>query len=36
MMLQPDGTFKVNYGYDPVPIEDQLDRVDAWLAHNLE
>jgi hypothetical protein len=33
--LQSDGSFNVTYGYDPVPVEDQYDRVDEWLAANL-
>ena len=29
-MLLHDGTFKVDYGYEPMPIEEQYDRRIAW------
>jgi hypothetical protein len=25
----------VHYGYEPVPVDDQYDRVDVWLAGNI-
>jgi hypothetical protein len=28
--LKNDGTFQVDYAYDPVPVEDQFDRIAAW------
>jgi hypothetical protein len=28
--LKRDGTFQVDYAYDPVPVEDQFDRIAAW------
>jgi hypothetical protein len=34
LRLQRDGTFNVQYGYDPVPIEDQFERVDDWTTRN--
>jgi hypothetical protein len=35
MKLRSDGTFKMEYGYDPVPLDDQLDRVEEWSKRNL-
>jgi hypothetical protein len=34
LRLQSDGTFTIAYGYDPVPIDDQLERINAWAARN--
>jgi hypothetical protein len=28
--VKNDGTFVVDYGYDPVPVEDQFDRIETW------
>jgi hypothetical protein len=35
LRLRRDGAFNVTYGCDPVPIEDQLERVDVWTKTNL-
>jgi len=32
--LKNDGTFDVDYGYDPVPVEDQFDRIEAWAKNH--
>ena len=33
--LEPSGQFKVDFGYDAVPIEDELARRHAWKARYL-
>jgi hypothetical protein len=35
MRMQRDGTFNMQYGYHPVPLEDQLERVEDWSKRNL-
>ena len=29
-ILQRNGTFTIEYGYEPVPIEDEFERLEAW------
>ena len=30
LSLQKDGTFKVDYGYDAIDVDDEDDRIAAW------
>ncbi len=34
-ILQRNGTFTIEYGYEPVPIEDELERLKAWKQKYL-
>ncbi len=34
-ILQRNGTFSIEYGYDPVPIEDEEERLQLWKQKYL-
>jgi hypothetical protein len=34
-ILQRNGTFSIDYGYDPVPIEDEEERLQMWKQKYL-
>ena len=34
-VLRSDGTFTVDYGYEPVPIADEVERRARWKAQYL-
>lgn len=31
LSLKPDGTFKVDYGYDAIEIDDEDERIAEWV-----
>jgi hypothetical protein len=33
--LERDGTFSIDFGYDPIPIEEEDERRDAWKLRYL-
>ncbi len=35
LRLRSDGAFDVNYGYEPVPLDEQTERIDAWTQRSL-
>jgi len=34
-VLERNGHFEVEFGYDPIPIEDESERMDAWERRYL-